>query len=146
MHANRYFLFLHYHDDIFSCSSHYKVHLSLVTNCFKLAIFAKVIIVLTLCIRLKKQCNLGMDHYFIVGYGHIYCGEKVLFDNYLHFLKLHIINTCINSLFIWSWRLPLRPHVVAGSSMFSKWKHFSISWLSIICNGDILLKFIFHLW
>ncbi len=37
-----------------------------------------------------------------------------LFDHYLHFLKLHFINNYINSLFIWSGRLPLRPHVVAG--------------------------------
>ncbi len=40
--------------------------------------------------------------------------QKYLFDHYLHFLKLHIINNYINSLFIWSRRLPLRPHVVAG--------------------------------
>ncbi len=39
--------------------------------------------------------------------------QKYLFDHYLHFLKLHIINNYINSLFIWSRRLPLRPHVVA---------------------------------
>ncbi len=40
--------------------------------------------------------------------------QKYLFDNYLHFIKLHIINKHINSLFIWSRRLRLRPHVVAG--------------------------------
>ncbi len=40
--------------------------------------------------------------------------RNYLFDHYLHFLKLHIINNYINSLFIWSRRLPLRPHVVAG--------------------------------
>ncbi len=40
--------------------------------------------------------------------------QKYLFDHYLHFLKLHIINNYINSLIIWSRRLPLRPHVVAG--------------------------------
>ncbi len=40
--------------------------------------------------------------------------QKYLFDHYLHFLKLHLINNYINSLFIWSRRLPLRPHVVAG--------------------------------
>ncbi len=40
--------------------------------------------------------------------------QKYLIDHYLHFLKLHIINNYINSLFIRSRRLPLRPHVVAG--------------------------------
>ncbi len=40
--------------------------------------------------------------------------QKYLFDHYLHFLKLHIVNNYINSLFIWSRRLPLRPHAVAG--------------------------------
>ncbi len=39
---------------------------------------------------------------------------KTLFDHYFHFLNLHIINNYINSLFICSRRLPLRPHVVAG--------------------------------
>ncbi len=36
--------------------------------------------------------------------------QTYLFDHYLHFLKLHIINNYINSLFIRSRRLPLRPH------------------------------------
>ncbi len=40
--------------------------------------------------------------------------SKYLFDHYLHVLKLHVINNYINSLFIWSRRLPLRPYVVAG--------------------------------
>ncbi len=40
--------------------------------------------------------------------------QKYLFDHYLNFLKLHVINNNINSLFIWSRRLPLRPCVVAG--------------------------------
>ncbi len=40
--------------------------------------------------------------------------QKYLFDHYLHFLKLNIINNYINSLFIRSRRLPLRQHVVAG--------------------------------
>ncbi len=40
--------------------------------------------------------------------------QKYLFDHYLHFLKLHIINNYINSPFICSMRLPLRSHVVAG--------------------------------
>ncbi len=40
--------------------------------------------------------------------------QNYLFDHYLHFLKLYIINNYINYLFIWSRRLPLRPHVVAG--------------------------------
>ncbi len=40
--------------------------------------------------------------------------QKYLFDHYLHFLKLHIINNYINSLYIWSRILPLRSHVVAG--------------------------------
>ncbi len=40
--------------------------------------------------------------------------QTYLFDHYLHFLKLHIINNYINSSFIWSRRLPLRQHVVAG--------------------------------
>ncbi len=40
--------------------------------------------------------------------------QKDLFDHFLHFLKLHIINNYIYSLFIRSRRLPLRPHVVAG--------------------------------
>ncbi len=41
--------------------------------------------------------------------------QKYLFDHYLHFLKLHIMNNYINPLFIWSRRLPLRPHLVAGT-------------------------------
>ncbi len=60
-------------------------------------------------------------HMFIIGHLSSFhpCVSKVfskkyLFDHYLHFLKLHIINNYINSLFIWSRRLPLRPHVVAG--------------------------------
>ncbi len=40
--------------------------------------------------------------------------QKYLFDHYLHFLKLHIINNYIYFLFIWSRRLPLIPHLVAG--------------------------------
>ncbi len=40
--------------------------------------------------------------------------QKYLFDHYLHFLKLHIINNYINSLFIWSRGLPLRQHGVPG--------------------------------
>ncbi len=35
--------------------------------------------------------------------------QTYLFDHYLHFLKLHIINNYINSLFIWSRRLPWEP-------------------------------------
>ncbi len=42
--------------------------------------------------------------------------QKCLFHHYLHFLKLHIINNYLNSLFIRSRRLPLRPHEVAGIS------------------------------
>ncbi len=44
--------------------------------------------------------------------------QKHLFDHYLHFLKLHIINNYINSSFIWSRRLPLRPH---GSHLDGNW-------------------------
>ncbi len=40
--------------------------------------------------------------------------QKYLFDHYLHFLKLHIIKNYIYSLFIWSRRFPLRPHVGVG--------------------------------
>ncbi len=46
--------------------------------------------------------------------------QKYLFDHYLHFLKLHIIKHYTNSLFIWSRRLPLRPHVVAGTLLRRK--------------------------
>ncbi len=40
--------------------------------------------------------------------------KSIYLTIFLHFLKLHIINNYINSLFIRSRRLPLRPHVVTG--------------------------------
>ncbi len=62
-----------------------------------------------------KTLNIYLENIFMIiflsckSYLKLHKTQKYLFDHYLHFLKLHIINNYINSLFIWSWRLPLRP-------------------------------------
>ncbi len=47
--------------------------------------------------------------------------EKYLFNHYLHFLKLYIINNYIYSLCICSRRLPLSPHVDVGIMRPNEW-------------------------
>ncbi len=60
--------------------------------------------------------------------------QKYLCDHYLHFHKLHIINNYINALFIWSRRLPLRPHVVLNPiNREQQWELAKCSYICIMC-------------
>ncbi len=75
-------------------------------------------IVVSLMYQLKYY--LANSYIFLKTQKYFFKTQKYLFDHYLHFLNLHIINNYINSLFIKSKRLPLRPHVVS-LSQFNHW-------------------------
>ncbi len=73
--------------------------------------------------------------------------QKYLFDHYLHFLKLHIINNYINSLFIWSrrvllrylWRFSVALECMAmgdNKVMVIAWYMYAIN--SCLLNSDIM--------